>query len=442
MFVDDWGKGIRPLPVQVDRYVLGGDPFVESQLSRGSSSSFAYSGSYLSEDPFPFYEKMRSEGPIVQVAIPDNQGTQIAWMVTRFEEAIRVLKDQEHFTVDPWSVNVQRFMERREKILKEAPGFFGRSMLSVDEPDHMRLRGLVAKVFTPKYINGLGPRIQEIADELLDQVENQGTTMDLVRDYAFPLPINVISEMLGVPLKDRSMIREWSKAIATGSLFLEDEERTARIKAFSNYIVQLVSEKRRAPANDLMSQLIEVEESQDRLSEEELLSMISLLIFAGHETTSNLIGTGTLMLLDHPEQLEKLRNDPNLIPAAVEELLRFNGPVLTPAMRFATENTQLGNQRIRKGELVIVALASANRDERHFTDSEELDIARKLNNHIAFGQGAHICLGAPLARLEEDIAFSTLLRRMPNLRLDAERESITWNRGFSLRGITALPVRF
>lgn len=412
-----------------------------NQVSRGSSSSFQYFGPYLAENPFSFYEKMRSEGPIVQVTIPDNQGTQTAWMVTRFEEAVKVLKEQKHFTVDPWSVNAKRFIERREKILEEAPAFLGRSMISVDEPDHKRLRGLVSKVFTPRYINGLRLRIQELADELLDQVENQGT-MDLVRDYAFPLPINVISEMLGVPLNDRNKIREWSKTISTGSFLLEDDERTAGIQAFSDYIVQLVSEKRRAPANDLISQLIDIEESGDRLSEEELLSMISLLTFAGHETTSNLIGIGTLMLLDHPEQLEKLKSDPSLIPSAVEELLRFNGPVLTPAMRFATEDTEISNERIQKGDLVLVALASANRDEQLFANSEELDIARKLNKHIAFGQGAHICLGAPLARLESDIAFSTLLRRMPNLRLNTERETITWSGGFSLRGITALPVRF
>jgi cytochrome P450 len=317
-------------------------------------------------------------------------------------------------------------------------------MLSVDEPGHRRLRSLVSKAFTPRYIESLRPRIQEIADELLDEVQEQGQ-MDLVESYAFPLPINVISEMLGVPKADRPQIHIWSETIATGDRFVEagaSEERLANLRAFKAYVMQLVAEKRKHPQNDLVSQLIAIEEEGNQLSEPELLSMITLLIFAGHETTSNLIGIGTLMLLDHPDQLAKLKADLSLVSSTVEELLRFNGPVIMPVPRFATEDIELAGQHIKKGDLLITALISANRDEKQFTDPDELDIARTLNRHIAFGQGIHVCLGAPLARLEGNIAFTTLFRRMPNLRLSVPRESITWRISANLRGLTALPVSF
>jgi cytochrome P450 len=220
---------------------------------------------------------------------------------------------------------------------------------------------------------GLRPSIQRIADELLDRVQNQGH-MDIVYDYAYPLPINVISDMLGVPKKNRDQIRQWSEALATTGEF-GDEQRLKRIRAFSNYIVELVAEKRENPQDDLISQLIQAETEGDRLSEPELLSMVGLLIFAGHETTSNLIGIGTLVLLDNPEQLAKLKADMSLIPSAVEELLRLNGPVLMPAPRFAAEDIEIGGQHIGKGDIIITALASANRDETQFLQPDELDIA-------------------------------------------------------------------
>ena len=314
----------------------------------------------------------------------------------------------------------------------------GRSMISVDEPDHRRLRGLVSKAFTPKYIESLRPSIQHIADELLDKVQDKGR-MDMVHDYAYPLPITVISDMLGVPNQMRDQIRQWSLGLVGGEV---NEGRFQRVRAFSDYIVELVEEKRRHPGEDLTSQLIQLEDEGDRLDESELLSMVGLLIFAGHETTSNLIGIGTLTLLVHPDQLARLKADASLIPSAVEELLRFNGPVLMPAPRFVTEDTELSGQQLKKGDMVMVVLASADRDERQFTNPDELDIARSLNRHIAFGQGIHICLGAPLARLEGDIAFTTLLRRMPNLQLAVPREEVKWRDNSHLRGLRSLPIKF
>ena len=402
----------------------------------GGGPGFSFFGDQFIENPFPMFAMARSMGPVLPVPFP--YGGQKAWMVTQLEEAVLVLKDSKRFTVDSNVVYPERALSQQEREF-EAPGFLAQSMIMVDEPDHRRLRGLVSKAFTPKYIQSLRPAIQQIADELLDRVQER-EQMDLVQDYAYPLPINVISDMLGVPKKNQEKIRRWSEALATGGV--GDEEGLQRVHDFSDYIVNLVAEKRRHPQDDLISQLIQAETEEDRLSEQELLSMVGLLIFAGHETTSNLIGIGTLVLLDHPEQLARLKADMSLIPSAVEELLRFNSPVVMPMPRFATEDIELGGQHIGKGDIVITALASANHDETLFPQAEELDIARELNRHIAFGQGVHICLGAPLARLEGDIAFTTLLKRMPNLRLNVPREAVTWRGSLNLRGLNSLPVAF
>jgi cytochrome P450 len=400
----------------------------------GASVFNFFVGGDFAANPYPFFTQMRSMGPVARVPLSFGDGKRGAWMITRLEEAVQVLKDR-RFTVDAHTVNQDGFFGRRAE---GGGGLFGQSMISVDDPDHKRLRALVSRAFTPKYIADLRPRIQQLADELLDKVQPQGM-MDLVHDYAYPLPINVISEMLGVPQKNRDQIREWSGAVG-GDSEVRREERGRKARAFSAYTAQLVADKRQNPGDDLISQLIQIEEEGDRLSEGELLSMVGLLVFAGHETTSNLISIGTLALLDHPEQLEKLKADLNLVPSAVEELLRFSGPVTSPAPRFATEDSEIGGQHIQRGDLVLVVLASADRDETQFTDADELDIARSLNRHIAFGQGIHVCLGAPLARLEGEIAFKTLLQRMPNIRLNAPRESITWRGGFNLRGLRSLPV--
>jgi len=388
---------------------------------------------------------MRAMGAVVPLPFSLGGDDRLAWMVTRIEEAVRILKDHAHFTVDPRSIGAEELFRQNVADASDTPAFFASSsMVFVDEPDHRRLRGLVSKAFTPRYMEGLRPRVQQIADELLDRVADQGH-MDLVKDYAFPLPINVISEMLGVPEKDRPQIRVWSQALVTVTgmgVAGRDERTMVHVQAFASYALHLVAEKRLHPADDLISQLIAIEEEGDRLSEAELLSMITLLIFAGHETTSNLIGIGSLMLLDHPDQLEKLKADLRLVPSAVEELLRFNGPVTMPVPRFAREETELAGQHIKQGDLLIIALISANRDETQCTQPDEMDIARTLNRHIAFGQGIHACLGAPLARLEGDIAFTTLLGRLPNLRLSVPRESITWRVSSNLRGLTALPVAF
>jgi cytochrome P450 len=389
----------------------------------------------LKPDPFA---QMRLREAVVRTPFPTHDSPQV-WMVTRMEEALQVLKESQRFTVDLSTIDGGQLAQRKRSSL------LGQAMLSFDGLDHRRLRGLVSRIFTPKYIQSLRPSIQQIADMLLDRVQGQGR-MDLVEDYAYPLPINVISEMLGVPQSGWHLVREGSRALVEMVPLILDEKsptsQTQRIQAFSDYITQLVTDKRHHPQNDLISQLIQIEEEGDRLSEPELLSMVALLIVAGHETTSNLIGNGMLALLDQREQLETLRADPSLVPAVVEELLRLVGPALTSVPRFATEDVELGGQFIARGDIVIVALDLANHDENHFTNRGELERVRQKDRHLAFGYGIHICLGAPLARLEGDIAFTTLLSRLPKLRLNTPRESITWLSSPKVRGLTSLPVAF
>ncbi len=394
-------------------------------------------------NPFPLFAQLRSAGAVVAVPAPFGPGAPPVWIVTQLEEAVQVLKNQ-LFTVDPSAISHDdEQLSSSQNLIEEGlqGGILGHSMIAVDEPDHRRLRSLVSKVFTPKYIQSLRPSIQQIADELLDRVQNRGH-MDLVNEYAFPLPITVISTMLGVPSEGQTLIREWSELFTGGGVMRQDSSGVLVTQTFVDYLNQLIAEKRVHPQEDLISQLVQLEEAGDRLNQDELLSMIALLIFAGHETTSNLIGNGILMLFDYPEQLQHLRANLSLVPTAVEEFLRYNGPVLSPAPRYATEDVMLGGQQIRKGDMVLTMLGSANRDESQFTQPEEMDIARSLNRHVAFGQGIHVCLGAPLARLEGDVAFTTLLRRLPDLRLAIPRDTITWNGGFALHGITSLPVAF
>jgi len=397
------------------------------------------------EDPFPLFAQMREMGSVFPVQLPMGGADNQVWMVTRMEEVMQVLKDQARFTVDSRKLADNNHVQQSLTGNTEESGpslFLSNSLNAIDEPDHKRLRTLVSKAFTPKYMESLRPRVQEVADELLDQVQAKGE-MDLVKDYANPLPINLISEMIGVPKSDRSKIHEWSESIANGlGLGRMDPEVAKGLQDFGDYIKQLVVEKRQYPGDDLISQLVAIEEEGDRLKESELISMIQLLIFAGHETTSTLISTGTLILFDHPEQWEMLKADHSLVPSAVEELLRFNGPSTIAGPRYALEDIELGGQQIKKGDVILPLMKSANRDELQFTQSEELDITRKIKRHLAFGHGIHMCLGAPLARIEGDIAFTTLLRRMPNLHLSIPREGVSWQFKLASQGLTSLPVAF
>ncbi|MBZ5201849.1 cytochrome P450 [Planomicrobium chinense] len=397
------------------------------------------------DNPFPIFEQLRQIGSVVQLPFPMGETNNRAWVVTHMEEALKVLKDQDHFCVDPKSIDRNSTIKESLTGSSDSAGsnmFLTNSLNAIDQPDHRRLRALVSKAFTPRYMEGLRPRVQELADELLDQVQDRGE-MDLVKDYANLLPINVISDMIGVPKSDHSLIHKWSEGIANGlGVGTVDPKTAENLKDFGNYIKQLTEDKRKQPSDDLISQLISIEEQGDRLDEAELISLVQLLIFAGHETTSTLISTGTLLLLDHPEQLEILKADLSLVPSAVEELLRFHGPSTTAGPRYALKDLELSGQEIKKGDMVFPLLKSANRDERQFENAEELDITRGIKRHLAFGQGVHMCLGAPLARVEGNIAFTTLLKRMPNLQLNVPREDVHWKFKLAAQSLASLPVKF
>jgi len=315
-----------------------------------------------------------------------------------------------------------------------------RNMLDLDPPDHTRLRALVQKAFTPRVVEQMRERIRALTEELVDRALERGR-IDLIRDYALPIPTTIIAEMLGVPVEDRHRFQRWS-----GAIVQSNPSGWRMIPAiphailFLRYIRRLVRARRAEPRDDLVSALVRAEEAGDQLSEDELFAMVFLLLIAGHETTVNLIGNGTLALLEHPSAMERLRSEPGLLAGAVEELLRHSGPLQTATERFAREDSEVGGVTIPRGSTVYAVLASANRDERQFSNPDAVDVAREPNRHLAFGLGIHYCVGAPLARLEAQIAFDTLLRRTSALSLVASRDALRWRRGIVLRGLESLPV--
>ena len=389
-------------------------------------------------NPYPTYAELRSTAPVHRVELPDGLGI---WLITRYDDVLAVLKDER--LVKDWRKVLTSEQLAQVPPIPPVMEALSRNMLDMDPPDHQRLRSLVSKAFTPRLIERLRPRVQAIADGLLDAVQDRGE-MDLIDDYAFPLPITVIAELLGVPAEDRDSFREWSDAAVSGNTTQEhlDKVLIPHMQAFTDYLHALFEEKRKNPKDDLVSALLRAEEAGDKLSEDELLGMVFLLLVAGHETTVNLIGNGVLALLQHPDQLQKLKDDPSLIKPAVEELLRYDGPVETSTERFAREDVRIGETVIPRGEMVLVVLAAADHDPERFADPDELDITRVDNRHLAFGKGIHHCLGAPLARMEGQIALGTLLRRMPDLRLKDSPDSLTWRPGLVLRGLKGLPVVF
>jgi cytochrome P450 len=313
-------------------------------------------------------------------------------------------------------------------------------MLNKDGDEHRRLRKLVTKASTPKMVEQLRPRIQEIADDLIDAVEARGE-MELIDDFAFPLPITVIAEMLGIPVADRDSFRRWSNALVTPALTPEDVETFRKlIGDFVAYLRALFVRRRSEPGDDLVSALLTVEEGGDTLSEQELSSMVALLIIAGHETTVGLIGNAVLALLRNAEQREQVSREPARITQAVEELLRYDSPVERTLNRWAAIDVELGGQTIKRGDGVIVIVGSANRDASRFPEPDKLDFDREDVKHLAFGRGSHYCLGAPLARVEAEIALTTLLRRLPGLRLAMDPDELYWRPVPLFRSLAELRV--
>ncbi|MBK5993108.1 cytochrome P450 [Streptomyces microflavus] len=384
-------------------------------------------GEEFTRDPYPVYAALRAKGPVHRVRIPE--GTH-AWLVVGYEAGRRLLADQ----------RLSKQWAAASPSLGVTKVSAGTSMLSSDTPDHTRLRKLVAREFTPRRMEQLTPRVQEMTDELLDRMlAAPDRRADLVEALSYPLPMNVICELLGVPFLDRAAFRAWSNQAVSS---VDVSKRASSTRAMAAYLTGLLQDKRARPGDDLMSALIHTaDEDGDRLSADELMGMAWLLLVAGHETTVNLITNGVHNLLAHPDQLAALRSDFDLIDNAVEEILRFEGPVETPTYRFTTEPLDIDGTVIPGGgELVLVAMSDANRDPARYSDASRFDITRDARGHIAFGHGIHYCLGAPLARIEARVAIRSLLERCPELRLTADPATLAWRTGLLMRGPLSLPV--
>ncbi len=364
-------------------------------------------------NPYPAYAALRAEDPVhFSLAIQ-------AWVLTAYDDCERVLRDAETFSSSSSTASGQLAtvlqQQRREFPLGEVP-----TVLNSDPPVHTRLRTLLNRAFTPRAIEGLRPHIEEIAASLLADAGGAGGRFDAVTGFAQPLPIIVIAELLGVPPSDRDQLKEWSTAIANTTNVLNTEgaleaARQATVELIA-YMDEIVARRRAAPGADIMTALVQAEEDGERLSHDELLAFSILLLLAGHETTTNLIGNGLFALTEHPEQAARLRAEPDLLPSAVEEFLRYDSSV-QGAVRFARETVEVGGRTIEQGSTLLLLLGAANRDPAQFPEPDALDVSRSPNRHLSFGRGLHFCLGAPLARLEGDIAFRALLDRFPELRL-------------------------
>jgi cytochrome P450 len=391
-----------------------------------------FSNSEFRRDPYRVYDRMRVESAVSKISTA--AGVEV-YAVSRFADVEAALKDARL---------VKDVRNARPELADAPPEVAGAAnMLRADPPEHTRLRALAHQAFTPKLVNGMRNHIQAIADDLLDGVEPAGR-MDLIANFAFPLPVTVICGLLGVPAEDAPKFREWSNALITsGALGGESVPRIPQVQMLVAYMRDLI-EKRRAqsnPGEDLIGELIQASDGAQKLNERELVSTCILLLVAGHETTVNLIGSGMLALLLNPDQLHLLRQDPSRIRPAVEELLRFVNPVQA-VTRFAAEDVEIGSVPVPRGSRLVLLVASANHDSAFVENADRLDVSRPVRQHVAFGQGIHYCLGAPLARLEGEIAFSTLLRRLPNIRLAIEPEQLQWRPAMALRGLVELPVEF
>jgi len=376
-------------------------------------------------DPHSVHARLRTQRPVTPVVLPGGTG---AWLITGYAEARAALADP--------------------RLSKHMPGWHPEPdsifaaldlhMLNSDPPDHERLRKLVNKAFTARRVQRLRPRITAITAGLLEDMSTR-TEADLLASFAFPLPITVICELLGIPAKDRDDFRTWSATIVSNAA--APEVFQAHATAMARYFVALLAAKRREPGDDLLSALIAARDEEDSLSENELVSMAFLLLVAGHETTVNLIASGVLALLLNPAELARLRAEPALIGGAVEELLRYVNPVNHTTFRCAAEPVEIGGVRISRGDPVLVALSGANRDPARFGDPDRLDLGRDSAGHLAFGHGIHYCLGAPLARLEAEIAVSALLARFGSISLAVPAESLRWRPSTLIHGLESLPVR-
>ena len=386
------------------------------------------------QDPHATWRRLREETPILY-----SRGFG-AWILTRYDDCESVLRDA-NFTTDRNNTVLVRGLRFLARNTPEFISLLDRNLLMIDGDDHRRLRGLVSKGFTMRRIAGLRPRVEAMVDELLDEAAEDGE-IDLVSRIAHRAPVAVIAELLGVPPEDREDFLRWSTGMVQMLDPLQGSGGTApimdSIRELNAYFRPLLASRRQSPKDDLISAMISAEEGGERLAEDDLVALSSLLLVAGHETTSNLLGNAVVALLQNPGERKRLTDDLSLLPDAIDEFLRFDSPIQMTD-RAAIEDCEVGGQRIKAGQLVAVVLASANRDPAKFDDPDRLDLARKDNHHLAFGLGNHFCIGSQLARLEADVVLGALLRRFPDF--EGPNTPIEWHRSMLLRGPVTLPLR-
>jgi cytochrome P450 len=419
---------------------------------------------HFMDKAYDTYAAIQARGPVSKVVFTAGQNAngentggvfdflgKESHFITHYEEVVEALMD-DRLGTDPRKSMTE---EQRQKPVPEELRPFLRSLLSADPPDHTRLRKLVQPAFTGAAMEALRPRIQQIADDLLDTAEREAAArgerspdrqMDLIQAFAYPLPVTVISEMLGIPREDRARVKTYTEDLLTGRRRRGqplDEEGRAKMREFHAYLRDLFERRRAAPTNDLITQLVHAEEDGDKLDADELLAMVQILYLAGHVTTVNLIGNAVVALMRHPDQMEKFRADPaELAKGVVEETLRYWGPVDFIGRRTARQDLEIGGCPVAKGDPVVVSLSAADRDPKRFPDPEAFDICRAdAARHVAFGKGIHVCLGAPLARVEGQVALTTLFRRCPDLRAAVPPDQLAWSGAF-LRGFNKVPVLF
>jgi cytochrome P450 len=391
-------------------------------------------------NPYPVFDRLRTSDPIFW------SEANSYWILTRYADIVTQIQNA--------NLSSNRLRAHADRMPKEAKEYFrpfftavASWMLMVDPPDHTRLRGLVSKAFTPRVVENMRSLVQTLVDKMLDAVQEKGQ-MDVIADLANPLPATVIAYLLGVPGADHQQFKQWSDDVALALSGIDSGATREELHALyitaqksllelSAYFRERVVELRRQPQENLLSALVQAEEQGDRLTEDELFANCVLLMIAGHETTTNLIGNGMLALLQNPDKRALLKQNPDLIATAVEELLRYESPVQKMG-RIALADIQIGEKQIKQDQLVVLSFAAANRDPEVFASPNELDLARKPNRHLSFGHGLHYCVGAALARLEGQITINTVLSRMPKLRLATEK--LEWHRNFTLRGLKSLPV--
>lgn len=392
-------------------------------------------------DPYPAYAWLREHSPVHRTTLPS--GVE-AWLVTRYADARQALADQ-RLSKNPDHHDEPSHAKGKTGIPGERKADLMTHLLNIDPPDHTRLRRLVSKAFTPRRVAEFAPRVQELTDRFIDDFAARGEA-DLIHEFAFPLPIYAICDLLGVPREDQDDFRDWAAMmIRHGG---GKRGGVARgVKKIRDYLADLIHRKREALGDDLISDLVRASDHGEHLTENEVAAMCFVLLFAGFETTINLIGNGTYALLTDEEQRTALQEavdgeDLQLLDSGIEEMLRFDGPVEVATWRFATQPLEIGGQDIAVGDPVLVVLAAANRDPSRFAEPDVLDLARKENPHLGFGHGIHYCLGAPLARLEGRTALATLLRRLPDLKLAEDPAELRWRGGLIMRGLRSLPVEF